>query len=184
VNLLRRVPGRTGSAVLAAAVSLGALVAAAGPAQAHAALVRMVPADGSTVRTAPPAVTLIFDEAVQARYDVVAVTAADGTRVSAGTPSVHGAAVRQPVKPLTTAGRYTVAYRVMSDDGHPISRRLGFTYAPVDSPSNDAAKLPPPSPAAAVSGTRHSRPAVLVPLLLLVGAGVTLWRRGRRRRPT
>ena len=68
----RAVGRRTG--FLAAAGVSGGLVLAAGPAQAHTALVRMDPANGATVRRPPVAVTLIFNEAVEPRYAAVVVT--------------------------------------------------------------------------------------------------------------
>lgn len=197
---------RASAVILAPAAGLAGLIVlalitmlSAGPALAHAELVRMVPAQGSTVRVAPTVVQLTFDEAVQPRYDVVAVTAPDGTRVSAGAPQVAQTVVRQSLRPLSAAGRYTVTYRLVSADGHLVSRQVSFTFAP----TAGASASPPPasgSPGSnpsslAVSGVAAPRTAAkgggsrsplvavtVIVVVLLAGAAVLVWR--RRQRPT
>ena len=59
------------------------------------------------------------------------------------------ATVTQTLAPLTRAGRYTVTYRVVSADGHPVSAALPFTYAPPGVP------LTPQSDAAVIAPTGH-----------------------------
>ncbi len=195
---MNRRPGRRPgpfAALLALLVGLtvlaGATVLSAGPALAHAELIRMVPAEGSTVGVAPTVIQLIFDEAVQPRYDVVSVTAPDGTRVSAGAPQVAQTVVRQPLTPLTAAGRYTVTYRLVSADGHLVSRRVGFTYRPAAGTSTatptatpTAVAAPTAGPQAAAKGGAGRSPLVavaVVVLVLLAGAAVLA---RRRRRPS
>lgn len=123
------------SGVLArASVVLGTaavVLVPAGSASAHGSLIRSEPADGSTVHRPPAAVRLVFAQAVQPRYAAVAVTGPDGARVDAGSPQVAGGSVTEPLRPLSVPGRYLVAYRVLSEDGHPVSRQLTFVFAPV-----------------------------------------------------
>ena len=40
---------------------------------------------------------------------------------------VDGSTVSAPVQPLGPAGGYTVGYRIVSDDGHPVSGLVRFT---------------------------------------------------------
>lgn len=107
----------------------------------------MVPADGATVRTPPAAVQLVFNEAIDGQFRVVVVTAPSGARVSARSPQVSRAVVRQPLAPLPVAGRYVVTYRVVSADGHVVANRTSFTYAPAgNSPGTPTAGAPASPP--------------------------------------
>ncbi len=124
----RRTPAAV--AVLAAvlAVTGGLVWLGAAPALAHANLVRAVPGDGATVTTAPGRVRLVFDENVRTPAAVV-VTGPTGRQVEQGQVWVldNTANVRVDV---TAAGRYTVAFRVVSADGHPVSARTTFRFTP------------------------------------------------------
>lgn len=110
---------------------VGALVL--GPTQgavAHDALVGTDPADGSTVRTAPEALTLTFtgEIATVGAQVVVRAAGAAGQDLVDGPPEVAGAEVVQPLTALGP-GDYEVLWRVTSQDGHPISGELAFTVA-------------------------------------------------------
>ncbi|WP_462204043.1 copper resistance CopC family protein, partial [Frankia sp. CcWB3] len=123
--------GGTGPTGLAAAISLvvalglvAALVPAvllglATPASAHSRLVTSTPVADSTLTAPPHEIILMFNEPVSPRYTNVAVTAADGASVTAGATRVEGGSVHQDLTALRD-GRYTVAYRVVSEDGHPV----------------------------------------------------------------
>lgn len=100
------------------------------PSSAHSRLIRTEPVGGTTVAAGPLAVRLLFDEGVQARFAVVAVTGPSGTRVDRGRPEIAGTTIEQPVDRLGAAGSYLVAYRVLSADGHPVSGQFGFTFSP------------------------------------------------------
>jgi methionine-rich copper-binding protein CopC len=121
---------RVAAALLAAvfAVTGGLAVLGAVPASAHAHLVRAVPGDGATVTTAPGRVRLVFDENVRTPAALV-VTGPSGTRVEQGQVQVldNTASVRVHVM---AAGRYTVAFRVVSADGHPVSAQTSFRFTP------------------------------------------------------
>lgn len=110
------------------AVTGGLAALAATPAAAHAHLVRVVPGDGATVVTAPARVRLVFDENVRTPAALV-VTDPAGMRVDHGQAQVldNTASVRVQVM---TAGRYTVAFRVVSADGHPVSAQTSFRFSP------------------------------------------------------
>ncbi len=110
------------------AASVLAIVGAL-PASAHASLVRSSPESGATLTAAPPEVALTFNEEINPQFATVTVKAGDST-ASTGDPEVDGTTVYQPLDPEMTAGKYTVAYRVTSADGHPVSGSFDFTYAP------------------------------------------------------
>lgn len=101
-------------------------VVLAEPAQAHAALVGTHPADASTVETLPGRVTLEFSEPVT-RTELV-LTAPDGSRlplkVSARDREVTGTLGDGTAE--AQRGTYTLAYRVVSADGHPIAGESTF----------------------------------------------------------
>jgi methionine-rich copper-binding protein CopC len=125
-------PVRRGLVAFAAGV-LGAAtlaVAVAGPASAHSQLVKMSPALNSTVTVAPTQVILYFNENIQNVGDKVIVEAPDASRVDTGAPAILNNTATQALLPLTVAGEYTVEYRIVSADGHPVSRVLHFTYLP------------------------------------------------------
>jgi methionine-rich copper-binding protein CopC len=119
-------------AALAATVGALALaVATAAPASGHTSLVRTVPEDGAVVRTAPTRVQLEFDEPVSSPATVV-VTGPSG-RVDHRRAVVSGHTVTAEVdvtKRSVDVGRYTVAFRVVSTDGHPVAGESTFEYLP------------------------------------------------------
>ena len=71
---------------------------------------------------------LEFDEPVSSTFATVVVDAT-GVRVALGKPTVMGSNVTQPPRAEMASGRYRVAYRVVSKDGHPVSGESGFTLA-------------------------------------------------------
>lgn len=103
------------------AVTLGAL-----PAQAHAGLTGSNPEDGATLTELPDEVVLTFGDAV-AKPVTVIVTDPEGTGLQTGDARVAGTEVSQEIEPGQTAGLHTIAYRVISSDGHPITGQVRFT---------------------------------------------------------
>ncbi|MCR6492746.1 copper resistance CopC family protein [Cellulomonas sp. P24] len=117
-------PGRFLAVV--AVVVLG-LVTGATTASAHDTLASTDPADGSTVAVAPAAVTLVFNEPAQALGSQIRVIGPDGSVVSTGDVVLNGASVSEHLVDSRPAGTYTVAWRITSTDGHPISGSFTFT---------------------------------------------------------
>ena len=127
--------GRARPAVLWAAAAL-LLGPAAGPALAHDALESSAPADGEVLTTAPTEFVLTFGADQLSLGTALAVTGPDGTDHAVGPAEVDGAVVTQTVDPPVTAGDYTVQWRSVSADGHPISGTLGFTVQAAVAPSS------------------------------------------------
>lgn len=95
------------------------------PAAAHASLVRTDPADGSRITTAPGEVSLTFSENVGTGF--VAVTAPNGAEVKTSNVRTVDQVLTADLARSDQRGRYTVAYRIVSADGHPISGEITFT---------------------------------------------------------
>jgi copper resistance protein C len=139
---------------------LSSLALAVG-ADAHASLRSVSPADGARLTQAPTQVVLTFDEPVSTSFVTVTVTNAAGDSVSAGRAAVTDAVVTQRLTAGLASGTYTVAFRVVSDDGHPVSDRTTFTLAlpgagsgaPASGPAPTMTPLTSPTGAADPSGT-------------------------------
>jgi len=197
-------------AVLASSAFGFAMVTAvvtAASASAHTKLVKITPDVDAQLTTAPKDVVLKFSEYVNTSFATVVVTSAAGVSVTSGKPTVVGATVTQALVPRMAAGAYRVAFRVVSNDGHPVAGESRFTLmqAPTTSPSasQPSASQPSASPrSASPSGTPLVPTTDVAPLpspntgqggglsrsslatagafgLLLIGAGLLLWRRKR-----
>lgn len=149
-------PHRFTTAVGGLLLAVAAVLAPA-PASAHDTLIDSSPAAGTSVQTVPATVTLTYsaDLISGAGTTGVEVTAPDGTPVHAGEPEVAGAVVTVPLAETGPAGEYSVVWRVVSSDGHPISGEFVFevltgtepTPAPTVEPTPDETAAPAPSEA-------------------------------------
>jgi len=104
-----------------------ALLLGAGTAFAHDVLTGSDPANGSSMATGPSKVTLTFDLPVKEYFSTVTVVGPDGSHFEGGPSTVDGSTVSAPVQPLGPVGTYTVGYRIVSDDGHPVSGAIRFS---------------------------------------------------------
>lgn len=148
-----------------------ALVAGAAPAWAHTELESSSPAANSQVGTAPTSVSLTFSEEIVAADATVSVTGPDGTDHAAGSAFGEGATLTVPLRPLGAAGTYTVTYRVVSDDGHPVSGTVPFTLT---SPGPGAAATTPAPAAAAPTAAAPETAPQTVPTAADDG-GAPVW---------
>jgi len=147
--LFRLRPAARAAALVVAAATLVIPPALAPAASAHDVFVGSTPAAGSTVATAPTCVTVSFEEPPLAAGLAMAVTAPDRIKATAGDPVLSGSTVTVPLVALTVSGDYTVAWRVVADDGHPVTGTFTFTLH-----LGTAAVPPAASPAVgAVAGT-------------------------------
>ncbi|WP_165367775.1 copper resistance CopC family protein [Phytoactinopolyspora endophytica] len=96
------------------------------------------PEDGATVDDQPGTIELVFNENVQDQPDFtqMAVLDADEDGFHAGDPVIDGNTVLQDVSELPD-GDYTVSYRVVSADGHPVSGTVEFTMTAGDDGATD-----------------------------------------------
>ncbi|MEV6580393.1 copper resistance protein CopC [Streptomyces sp. NPDC051582] len=160
-------------ALLALVASLFALLlGGAGPAFAHAGLSGTDPADGSVLKTGPQYVTLTFTESVGFSDDSLRVLSPKNERVNPR-PAQHvdgkDDTARVELSGNLPQGSYTVAWRVVSADGHPISGAFVFS---VGQPSETAAVVATGSPDETAVGRLYGvlRYVAYSGLALLVGA--------------
>jgi methionine-rich copper-binding protein CopC len=180
---VRRVLAAAGIPLLLGAV-LGAvlgLTLVVSPASAHTDLVSATPSSGSTLDGVPAGVELGFATSVQARLTQVVVSDTDGRDHVVGPVASFDTRVEARVDGLRP-GRYTVAYRVVAADGHPVVGRYAFVVAA-------GAETAPPTSGAVSGGPAPSAPAGrpwLAPLLggLAVAVVVVLRVRHAGRRVT
>jgi copper resistance protein C len=157
-----------------------AVWASASPASAHNTLTSTSPAHQETVQVAPQAVVLTFDQPAILMGTEVVVTGPSG-QVQQGQPRLADNTITEDLQPGAPAGTYTVAWRVTSADGHPVSGTFTFTF------KTAAAQLPTTpqtSPPATPTPTQRAR--MPASLKLAIGAvaiifGVTVARRASRR---
>lgn len=163
-------------ALLVATASL-LLLAGAGPAAAHARLVRMVPGDGSTLETAPSRVSLVFDEEMRPPSTIV-VSGPSGVEVQRGTVAVADNTATVAVR-VTAAGTYRVAFRVVSADGHPVTGETSFGFRTSPAATSPAAAAGGHHPAEETGpGFSRGRVVGIVAVVaLLAGLGLLTVRR-------
>lgn len=185
--------GRILAVTLAVLLSVGGALTL--PAHAHAGLVSTDPAEGSKLDAAPTEVTLTFNEAVRAPAFIV-VTAPDGKQQELDEPVIDGEVVTQALDPGTEAaihpgGAWTIAYRVVSDDGHTVQGHVRFRVtgeAPspsqsTDAPESEAAQAPRANGNdASDEGSSTNTAAIVVASSLAVLLAVVTLVQARRRR--
>lgn len=136
VGSRRRVAARFGrvgrlAAVVAASAALALLPAL--PASAHNYVVATTPAKDAVVTAQPGTVSLETNEALLdvEGGSVIQVQGPDARYYGDGCAVVDGPVATTQTQ-LGEPGEYTVTWRVVSTDGHPISGTWAFTWQPVD----------------------------------------------------
>ncbi|MFE6049698.1 FixH family protein [Kitasatospora sp. NPDC056446] len=182
----RRIAGVLG--VLGALLAL--MLAGAGPASAHATLDSTDPRQNSVVATAPQEVTLTFSESVSLSSDSVRVLDPAGKAVDTGNPGHadgKGNTARVGLKGGLANGTYTVAWRAVSDDSHPVGGAFTFSIGTPSDTSVSATALQGAKAdglVAALYGTGRTVAYAAFALLAGVAAFVLVcWPAGTTRRP-
>lgn len=99
----------------------------AAPASAHATVVGSDPVDGSRLKTAPPSVSVTFDQSVTLNNEgYLRVVDQAGRRVDSGQPLHTGAKISVAIKSGLGEGTYTASFRIISADGHPVAGAIRF----------------------------------------------------------
>lgn len=150
---------------------LAALAMPAVPAAAHSALTGVDPAEGSVLAQGT-VVTLTFNEDLIEVGTEIAVTDAAGvaTALEPTRPSAPQVAVTMPA---LADGPVTLAWRVVSADGHPIEGTLAYTAQAAPSspsatpepatvePSETAQPSPTPSPSESPRASASATPMLI-----------------------
>ena len=191
--------------VVAAGAGTALALSAAVPASAHAAMVSSDPEDGATLDSAPASVSATFSEILDGPSTEIAVTGPGNEAIDAGDVEFDGDTFTQPML-YTTPGEYTVAFRVISEDGHRVDGSISFTVEAIpdelllasdvegeDEETSDAAE-PAEEPSAELSteaadaaesedsGSGVLIASVLVGALIVVVAGVVVFKLVKRRK--
>ena len=140
------------SGVLAAMILVSALFGAALPASAHDVAESTSPASGATLASPPEKVSITFNRNPLSLGSQILVSDAAGNSWSDGSVEIVDNIASQQLKPGAPAGAYTVAWRIVSSDSHPIEGTFTFT---------------------ATSGAPNSTAAAAVPTLSTPQPGVT-----------
>lgn len=166
-------------AVIAAALWLPVTVGIS-PADAHTGLIGSDPEADQTIGKLPSQVRLTFSEDLQTPSYIV-VTDPSGDQIASGAAEVAGPVASAPLDG-TEPGVYTVAYRVVSADGHPVSGTFDFTLA--GTPVNGGTANPDPvtadRPVEEPSFWEQHAEHIAWAVGLVVVAGGLLWFERRR----
>lgn len=116
-------------------VAAGLSFALAGAAAAHSRPDATVPENGEVAAEAPAVIAISFDKPMRVTW--IELTDAGGNafaleRTDEMTPVTRFEAAPPPLP----AGRYTVEWRGLSADGHPMRGRFSFEVRPRNSPRN------------------------------------------------
>ncbi|GAB3998085.1 hypothetical protein GCM10029992_22910 [Glycomyces albus] len=116
---------------------MGALWASG--AWAHALATGTEPAADEVLDTPPAEVVIEFNEPVTPVDAATGVVAPDGDRVDTGIAEGEGPSVMVISIDADQEGTYLVGYRVVSDDGHPVSGTFNFSVGTeTEAPGADA----------------------------------------------
>lgn len=168
---------RTARAALVALV-VGVLgLLGAGPASAHNTLISSDPADAASLATGPATVTLTFNDVVQNLQPVITVVGPGGDRWEGSPVSVLNNTASVPVNPLGPAGTYTVAYRIISADGHAVEGTTTFQLTTAGSGTPDPKTADTTTTSDAIPAWVWVLGAALVVVVVVVVGVVTTRRR-------
>ena len=181
---------------LTAAALLATIIAVltSGPAWAHNSLTKAVPGKNSTVKQAPERIELTFLQKVDPEALSIKVTDERKQPVALGTPKANGKVGTVGFAEPLHSGVYTVSYKVVSLDGHPVEGSYKFTLdGPVaTTPPTTTPTTPPPASTApavvavpASSSASDDGPGLwpiaagIAGLVVIVGAAIFAVRRRR-----
>lgn len=141
------------SVFLGAVFFVAAVLFSAGPASAHDAAESSSPAQGATVATPPEKVSITFNRDPLALGSQVKVTDAAGTNWAEGAVEIVDNVASQKLKEGAPAGKFTVVWRVVSSDSHPIEGSFTFTAAAGAASSGSVPSAQVPTAGTAQPGT-------------------------------
>ena len=136
-------------------------------ASAHADLQVSAPEDGESLQIAPEEIRLTFSEELFEELVEISILDADGDLYSTigveQTPP-PGTDVIFPWPTQAPPGEYSIAYRVVSADGHPVTGTISFSYAATAPEPSTPEPAPSDSTPSAESSTPATSPAASSPI--------------------
>ncbi|WP_433531110.1 copper resistance protein CopC [Micromonospora sp. CA-263727] len=187
--MLIRIRRRSAAGLLAAALAAAALlVPPASPAYAHNVLRKATPAQDAKLTAPPTKITLDFLQKLNPKFTTITLSDATEQKVTTGEPEVSGTKGTVTIDAPLANGTYTVAYRVVSTDGHPVQGSYKFTVADPDASAaptasaevTEPSSTPPAAPTTAAASTAPASPVASDSTddgpgtMLLAGGGVLL----------
>lgn len=148
------------AALVTLCIVLAGVLGISSPAVAHDDFVSSYPQAGSNVYRAPDEITLTFSGELtdMEGASVVEVLDEQGASVAIDAPGISGTSITQHLAPETAAGAFTVRWKVLSADGHPISGEYAYTVKPMADSDVGEAEGIAPSPSASGSITGEPTP--------------------------
>lgn len=172
-------------------VALAFWISGAGIATAHTALASSDPAKDVILTSPPTAITLTFTEDINPAFANILVSSSSGRDYTSGPPQVIGPEIRAALRPdIPSTGVYTVGYRVVSADGHPVAGTFTFTIAGIPQaplPASTAVGAPPttaPAPPSAAPAGPDTKKSILTAAVagLALGGAIAFWQSRKHRR--
>jgi methionine-rich copper-binding protein CopC len=154
------------AALFLLSASYAGYIGAAVPASAHADLVSTDPVDGAVLQRAPESITLSFNSKILEGMAELAVTNSVGELVT-GVVAQSAQTTATALWPVGLPGdTYKVAYRIVSEDGHPITGSFSFSYpaSETTAPSDSVADSTAVEPQVSAIQTPSEEPAPVVPV--------------------
>lgn len=151
------------SVLLGTFVFAVALLGFSAPALAHDVAESSSPAQGATLEAPPEQVSVTFNKNPLGIGAQFSVKDSAGAEWADGAVEIVDNVASQKLKAGAPAGAYTVAWRVVSSDSHPIEGTFGFTAtaaAEGGSPSAVTTAGPSSAAAAAVPGMGTAQPGI------------------------
>jgi MprA protease rhombosortase-interaction domain-containing protein len=169
--------------LLLAVILVLAVLAPGSPAWAHTRLIAADPAGDAVLTAAPAAVTLRFSQRLNPDFTTIVVSDAARRPVPAAKPAIDGSSGTVTLGHALGNGAYTVAYRVVSSDGHTLQGSYVFTVADPSRPAATSVASSTGTPIRPDSG--GPAPWTVIALagagLLLVAGGIGAYARRKRR---
>lgn len=151
-------PASSHRTLAAVVLTVLALLVPVSAASAHDSLVGTSPTDGQTLDVAPEAIELTFTNPPVELGSEVSVADADGTNWADGPVQIVGDTATQPLKPGAPAGEYTVTWRVVSSDSHPIEGV--YTFTTTEGAGSEGTSESPTETASAEASAQATAPGV------------------------
>lgn len=129
--------------VAALLLAITAALGFSGTALAHSVIVSTNPEDGAILTEAPAELTFTFNEPLLPDFVRFIAVSPDGTTGDLMVSGVDGAVATIAFPADASPGPWQVEYRVVSQDGHPVSGGITFTVGGAATPSPETSSATP-----------------------------------------
>ena len=167
--------GRVLRAVAVTVLAGLALLIGTGTALAHARLESSDPVDGASLDSGPQQISLIFSDPMTADFNTLTVIGPDNAHYETGPITAQGTTVTIGVGPLGPAGRYEIGYRVVSEDGHPVTGSVAFTLTTAGPGAAQAAAASAPAAPSTGPAAPEAAPPASAAANTTDGGGMPVW---------